>query len=216
MTFFKFKKYYEYDDIEYKRIRGIVNLCNRVPLNGFAFSQSTDEDYYKPIKSNSAFDGNYLECQSKRDKDKNSSSKEYLYMIITHLRDIISNHKANRKLKVHSSNDYETEGEWKIQLSMKINFVSSKDFGEIHIMHTKNDDTDVLMGSETNDIVKEHFQSLLQKYQEELEETMRGSEFIFDSVNLLYYHIRKISLKRGRSYQKNNDNNCFQYALTVA
>ena len=216
MTFFKFKKYYEYDDIEYKRIRGIGNLCNRVPLNGFAFSQSTDEDYYKPIKSNSAFDGNYLECQSKRDKDKNSSSKEYLYMIITHLRDIISNHKANRKLKVHSSNDYETEGEWKIQLSMKINFVSSKDSDEIHIMHTKNGDTDVLMGSETNDIVKEHFQSLLQKYQEGLEETMRGSEFIFDSVNLLYYHIRKISLKRGRSYQKNNDNNCFQYALTVA
>ena len=105
MTFFKFKKYYEYDDIEYKGIRGIGNLCNRVPLNGFAFSQSTDEDYYKPIKSNSAFDGNYLECQSKMDKDKNSSSKEYLYMIITHLRDIISNHKANRKLKVHSSND---------------------------------------------------------------------------------------------------------------
>ena len=216
MTFFKFKKYYEYDDIEYKGIRGIGNLCNRVPLNGFAFSQSTDEDYYKPIKSNSAFDGNYLECQSKMDKDKNSSSKEYLYMIITHLRDIISNHKANRKLKVHSSNDYETEGEWKIQLSMKINFVSSKDSDEIHIMHTKNGDTDVLMGSETNDIVKEHFQSLLQKYQEGLEETMRGSEFIFDSVNLLYYHIHKISLKRGRSYQKNNDNNCFQYALTVA
>ena len=137
-------------------------------------------------------------------------------MIITHLRDIISNHKTNGKLKVHSSNDYETKAEWKIQLSMEINFVSSKDSDEIRIMHTKSGNTDVLMGSETSDIVKEHFQSLLQKYQEGLEETMRGSEFIFDSVSLLYYHLHKISLKRGRSYQKNNDNNCFQYALTVA
>ena len=99
---------------------------------------------------------------------------------------------------------------------MEINFVSSKDSDEIRIMYTKSGNTDVLMGSETSDIVKEHFQSLLQKYQEGLEETMRGSEFIFDSVSLLYYHLHKISLKRGRSYQKNNDNNCFRYALTVA
>ena len=60
---------------------------------------------------------------------------------------------------------------------------------------------------------------------------MRGSEFVFDSIDLLYYHLQKIGLKRGRSYKdspewlknekatinpKNNDNNCFQYALTVA
>ena len=29
---------------------------------------------------------------------------------------------------------------------------------------------------------------------------MRGSEFNFDSVNLLYYHLQKISLTRGESY----------------
>ena len=61
---------------------------------------------------------------------------------------------------------------------------------------------------------------------------MKGSEFIFDSVSLLYYHLQKTSLKRtGSSYivylkwlknkkvtinRKNNDNNCFQHALTVA
>ena len=58
-------------------------------------------------------------------------------MIITHLIDIINDHKAHGKLKVYSSNDYETEGEWKIQLSKEINFVSSKDSDEIRIMHTK-------------------------------------------------------------------------------
>ena len=60
---------------------------------------------------------------------------------------------------------------------------------------------------------------------------MRGSKFVFDSVDLLYYHLQKIGLKRGRLYidspewlknkkatinPKNNDGNCFQYALTVA
>ena len=60
---------------------------------------------------------------------------------------------------------------------------------------------------------------------------MRGSEFVFDSIDLLYYHLQKIGLKKGGSYidspewlknrkatinPKNNDHNCFQYALTVA
>ena len=57
-------------------------------------------------------------------------------MIITHLRDIINDHEAHGKLKGDSSNDYETEGEWKIQLSMETNFVSFKDSDEIRIMHT--------------------------------------------------------------------------------
>ena len=36
-------------------------------------------------------------------------------------------------------------------------------------------------------------------YQEDLEESMKGIEFIFDSVDLLYYKLQKISLKRGKS-----------------
>ena len=61
---------------------------------------------------------------------------------------------------------------------------------------------------------------------------MRGSEFDRDSVDLLYYHLHRISLKRSGSYvdsqkwlnnkksinksKKNDDDNYFQYALTVA
>ena len=75
-------------------------------------------------------------------------------MIITHLRDITNDYKAHQKLKVHFSNDYETEREWKIWLSMEINFVSSKDSDEIRIMYTKGDNIDILMGSETNDAIK--------------------------------------------------------------
>ena len=64
-----------------------------------------------------------------------------------------------------------------------------------------------------------------------LEESMKGSEFVVDSVNALYHDFNKISLSRGKSYidspewlknkkatinPKNNDDKCFQYALTVA
>ena len=30
---------------------------------------------------------------------------------------------------------------------------------------------------------------------------MRGSEFTFDGVDLLYYHLQKMGLKRGGSYR---------------
>ena len=88
------------------------------------------------------------------------------------------------------------------------------------------------MGSETNDIIEELCEYLLQKHQEGLEGSMWGSKFIFDSADLLYCNLQKISLTRkGSSYiespkwlknkketinPKNNDNNCFHYALTVA
>ena len=143
--------------------------------------------------------------------------------------------KIPKNLRVHWRNevtDYETQyGEWKIQLTMSINFISSKDSDENCNMHTKKDNIEIIMGSETNNIIEELCESLLQKYQEGLEESMRGSEFIRDSVDLLCHHLQKIGLKRGASYidspewlenkkatinPKNNDDNCFQYVWIVA
>ena len=63
----RLKKYDDYDDVEYKWIRDVGNL----------FNQSIDEDYYKPIKTKSAFNGNYIEYESKGDKDKNLSIKKH-------------------------------------------------------------------------------------------------------------------------------------------
>ena len=114
---------------------------------------------------------------------------------------------------------------------MQISFTSSKDFGGTCTMHTKNDNVEIMKGSERNDIISELFKSLLQRYQEGLGELMRGSEFVFNNVDVLFYHIQKISLNRDGSHvdspkwlknkkttinPKNNDDNCFQYALTVA
>ena len=99
-------------------------------------------------------------------------------------------------------------------------------------MHTKSDNVEFILGSETDEIIENLFESLLHRYQEGLERSMRGSEFVFDSVDLLYYKIHKTNVNRGESFIDSlewlrnkqatinpiskNDGKCFQYAVTVA
>ena len=117
---------------------------------------------------------------------------------------MINDHKAHKKLRVYSGNeviDYETQyGEWKIQLTMQVSFISSKYFKETRTMYIKSDNIEIMMGIETDDIISGFIDCLLQNYQKKLEEPMRGSEFIPDIVDLLYYQLQKTNLKRGRSY----------------
>ena len=150
-SLYNLKKYYDYDDTEYQLIRDIITLFGEV-----------DEGYYKPIKTKSAFNGNYIEYESKGVKDKNLSPEEYVDMIKPYLRDMINDHKTRR--------------EWKIQLTMQINFISSEHSEEILCtMHTKSHNIDIMIGSETKQIIEKLFESLLQSYQKDLEESTRGS-----------------------------------------
>ena len=172
----KTKKYYDYDDIEYRGIRNVKDL----------FDLSIDEDYYKPIITKGAFNNNYVQYESKGDKGKNLSIKKYFKMIRPYLSDIINDHKTQGKWRIHSGNkiiEQKTQSEWKIQLTMAINFISSKDSDEIRTMYTKSNNMEIMMGSETDKIIEELFKSFLQKYQERIEESMRGSEFVYDSVD---------------------------------
>ena len=98
-------------------------------------------------------------------------------------------------------------------------------------MHTRSDNEEFTNGSDTDESIEGLFESFLQKYEENLQEKMKGSDFEFDGVNFLYYDFNKISINRGGSYidspkwlkdkkstinQKNNDHKCFQYAVTLA
>ena len=84
---------------------------------------------------------------------------------------------------------------------MEINFISSKkDSNETRTMRTKSDNIEIMMDSETDEVIEELFESLRQRYQKGLEESMDGSHFIFDSANALYYDLNKVSLSRGGSY----------------
>ena len=140
-SLFKLNKYYDYNDIEYKGIRDVANLFNGV---------STDPDYSRPTKTKTAFNGNYIKCESKGDKDKNLSPREYLNLIRPYLSHTINDHETPKTLRVHSRNEvihYETQyGQWKTQLTMSINFTSSLDSNESRNMHAKSDNTEIMMG----------------------------------------------------------------------
>ena len=142
-------------------------------------------------------------------------------MIKLFLSDLINENKATET----SSN------EWKNQINMHINFVSSNDTGEIRTVFVWSDNEEIRLGNETDDIVKRIINSFLNHYQKEELILRNESNFVFESVGLLSYHIHKTSLKRGNSYikspewiankkatinPKNEDNRCFQYSIIVA
>ena len=180
------------------------------------FKLSIDKDYYKPILVKSGYVGNYIQYESRGDKIL--TLKEYLDLIEKYLRELI--------------NYYKNKGEWKVQLIAEISFISLKPGSdETRIMHTRSDNEEFTNGSDTDEIIEGLFESSLQKYEENLQEKMKGSDFEFDGVNFLYYDFNKISINRDGSYidspkwlkdkkstinPKNNDHKCFQYAVTLA
>ena len=80
------KNYYDYDDNKYQRIEVMGSLFDKI--------DEVDEDYSKLIKTKSAFNGNYIENESKGDKDKILLRKEYFDMIRQYLRDMINDYKT--------------------------------------------------------------------------------------------------------------------------
>ena len=91
-------------------------------------------------------------------------------MIIPYLRDMINSHKEPLKFKNPIG---KIIGEWKIQLTKQINFISYLDIVEISTMDSKSKNLKILMGSETDDIIEELFKSFWQGYQEGLEKNER-------------------------------------------
>ena len=93
-------------------------------------------------------------------------------------------------------------------------------------MHLSSDNIKFTSYSEVNDIIEKLFKSLHSKYQDGLETPMKGSDFIFDLVQLIYQKCHKENFKRGGSYidspnwikkkkakinPKIEDDKCFQY-----
>ena len=141
----KLDKYHYHNNYEYRGIKNIQNL----------FKLSIDKDYYKPILVKSGYNNNYIQYESKGDKIL--TLKEYLALIEQYLRKLI--------------NYYKNKGEWKLQLTAEISFVSLKPSSdETRVMHTRSDHEEFMNGSDTDEIIKGLFESYLQKYEENLQE----------------------------------------------
>ena len=173
-------KHSDHDDLDYFGIRELENL--------FTNDDDNDDNYYKPVLVKSSFKNNYKYYESRGDKDKKLSVKQYLYKIMPYLSDLINDHKAIRN----------ESKEWKIQINMHVNFISSKDTGEMRTIYVWSDNEEIRLGNEIDDIIKELFKSFLNNYQKEETILRNGSGFVFESFDLLTYSAHKISLKRGK------------------
>ena len=108
--------------------------------------------------------------------------------------------------------------------------MSTKSFEETHTIHSKSEPIEIFMGSNTEDVIDRLFNTLLQRFQRAQETSNdRGSEFIPDSVELLYYHFQRIDIRRAESYiitpdwiaskkatinpKNEKDNKCFQWSI---
>ena len=117
-------------------------------------------------------------------------------------------------------------------MTAEVNFISLKPGSdETRVMYTRSYNEEIMNGSDTDEVIKLLFESFLQKYEENLQEKMKGLDFEFDGVNFFYYDFNKTNINRGGSYidspqwlknkkstinSKNNDDKCFQYAVNLS
>ena len=135
---FELEKYRDHDNYEYKGIKDIKDL----------FKLSIDDDHYKPILVKSGYDKNYAQYESKG--DRKLTIQEYLALIEKYLRELI--------------NHYKNKGEWKIQLTAEINFISLKPGSdETRVMYTRSFNEEIMKGSDTDEVIKLLFESFLKK-----------------------------------------------------
>ena len=104
---------------------------------------------YKPTIVKSGYNNNYIEYRS--EENEILTFEQYLALIEPYLRELI--------------NDHKNKGECKIQLTAQINFISLRPASnETRVMHTRSVNGEFINGSDTDEIIKELFKSLLQRY----------------------------------------------------
>ena len=90
-----------------------------------------EEEYYcKAVIISNVMNNDYIEYESNSDRNKNVSVKEYLNVIKPYLKDMII--------------DLQISDTWKIQLTIAINFISSKNVDEQCVIHSKSENIEVM------------------------------------------------------------------------
>ena len=84
---------------------------------------------------------------------------------------------------------------------MHVNFISSRETGEARIYYVWSDSVSIMQGKDTDDVIRDIFRSFLQNFQEELK-MIKGSDFVFESIDLMDYKLHRVRLRRSESYIK--------------
>ena len=133
-------------------------IKERINRNIRKLFEQQKKDYYKPKRVSNFWDDNYIEYESNGDKNRNLSREEYLNKIKPYLKNIII--------------DLQNSDTWKIQLTIAINFVSSKYGDKERLMHSRNGNIKCTSYNDANEVIAELFVSLRLRYQGNLETSM--------------------------------------------
>ena len=141
-----------------------------------------------------------------------------------------NNNNINNDNNDNNNNNNSNRLEWKIELTMQNSCISTRSFEETRTIYTKSEPVEIFMGSNTEYVIDKVFNTLLQRFQRAQESSIeRGSEFIPDTVKLLYYHFQRIDIRRSESYimspdwiaskkakinpKNERDNECFKWSI---
>ena len=111
--------------------------------------------------------------------------------------------RISNKIKPYLRNiiiDLQNSDTWKIQLTIAINFISSKDAKEEHALYSRSNSIKFASYDDADEVVDELFESLRSRNQGNLETSLRESDYIFHSVQLRFDNCYKVNFRRGGSY----------------
>ena len=165
---------YDCDDFDYYGIRDIQNLFDKV----------SEEDYYKPILVKS-FKVNYKYYESRGHKEKRLSVRQYLNKITLQLYDLIKDCRVAKRV-------------WKFKYLCALILFLLRILEKLTLF-MYGVIMQALCGVVIQMILLENFLGLLHNYQEELK-IAKGSDFVFESVELMDYKLHGVRLRRGGSY----------------
>ena len=168
-------RYYDHDT----KYKGINDLR-------YLFDKDDEEDYYEPKLINTAFENNYFQYETTSEIKNMLPLDEYFKMVQSHLIQLINNHKNDNNRK--------------IQLTMNVNFTPVEDLNDKRSLYINTKNFEIMLGSDTNEIVNELFDSIIQKYQELLDNATNDSGLVSEGVETTTYDINKTTINRSGSY----------------
>ena len=106
------------------------------------FRLKKEQNYYNPVRVNNFWSIEYnIEYKSNGDRNKTLSVEEYLYKIRPYLKDTID--------------DVKSSDTWKIQLTITINFITSKDDNDKkRVIYSEGDNMKIMNSDEGDEVIK--------------------------------------------------------------
>ena len=197
-----------YDDLQYQGISDLKHTFDNISI----------DTYYDAELFAGALERTYERYRINGDRNKELSLTDYLKTVRPNVVELITKKKANER---------------KAQLDLSIVFLNYLT-NETAEKYVYSDNVKIRPTDDSNEITTELYNSLLHRYQETLENKMEGSSFVYDYVNFLDIKFNQTDLIRGGTYiespkwisntkatinpknDKDGDNYCFLYAITVA